>query len=1213
VIHVHYSNRTEDLLSALVRNLRRESVASAKPFGAAFDPVHLVVPNRNVETYVKLGLAQALGIAANLEVSFLRALLARVAEAAVPGSRVVDLLQVEGHLLTLLHDEGFLKGPLLNPVQEYLLAAGPAPAAVDRRRCQLAAEVAKLFDEYTGSRPELLASWTAGRSVYAEAPVARDIETWQAELWRGVFGEGGLVAQRSLREGVTWRPLADLLAEAQGRLPGSERALHVFGVSYMARGYHRMLAMLGRTFEVRVYTLNPCREFWEDLETVGEARRRLKKERRPLFPPRQEARQLALGQDPLGLAEEGENLALRLWGRPGRENVRLLNQLTDGDFEGRFTPAASDSLLARLQNDVLDRVARQAPDPALRADGSLSVLRCPGLRRELEVVAAEIWRLIQTEPTLRFNDIAVVVPEASKDAYLPQVGAVFAEALDLPHNVADLPLSGGHRLGEAAELLLALPNGSFTRRELLPLLIHPSVIGRFPEASAGHWVRLCAELGIVHGVDRRDHAGTYIERDLYNWDQGLRRLVLGVAMTGRRAGDESAVEMDGQAYLPADLPDGDASALCFALLVRSLLADARFATGGDGAPRLRPLPEWLEFMRGLLTSYLVPAGDDEEALLGRCLRALEELELVEIAAPVSYQVAADLARRALERLGSARGQYLARGVTVASFVPMRAIPFRVVFVLGLGHGLYPAAPRRGALDLREVRRSPGDVSPREQDLYLFLETLLCARERLVLSYVARDELTGEALPPSSVLLELRELLAEGYLGEVELKKLFEAEPPPLRRYDDTTRLQAAPLARSEHDAKRLGESLRAALPEGAALPDLRALARSLPAEVRAPLDVRLSRHLPPPAPPNEPEHLQVALSAIRQFLEDPLQGSARFRLHLREVEGEELLLEQEEEPFESGALVRTELLRETIIEALLSAPGVPDWLAVLDSYQRIGLREELAGRLPTGLFQDAARAAHEAVLKGWWSQLGALAGSRTFRREVTRFGHAGRGALGGAAHWLGRDGVARVCPPLRFELPRPARPLVVEVVGRTELVLSPAGQGVPGSVAFSCRRTAEQKDLERLRGFVDHIALSAAGLSGGRHEAITIWSNGRESQPASSTFRPVSAERARQYLETIITAMVTGTLDGAGRPTGVHDYLLPFDAVMLADKNGRPVDDEVRRMRDLYFERGIGFSSVRGPVPEAAERHEPPEPELAERMMAERFGLYFELLEGRNT
>jgi len=36
---------------------------------------------------------------------------------------------------------------------------------------------------------------------------------------------------------------------------------------------------------------------------------------------------------------------------------------------------------------------------------------------------------------------------------------------------------------------------------------------------------------------------------------------------------------------------------------------------------------------------------------------------------------------------------------------------------------------------------------------MFLETLLCARDRLVLSYVGRDEITGEKRPPSAVLLE----------------------------------------------------------------------------------------------------------------------------------------------------------------------------------------------------------------------------------------------------------------------------------------------------------------------------------------------------------------------------------------------------------------------------------------------------------------------------
>ena len=62
--------------------------------------------------------------------------------------------------------------------------------------------------------------------------------------------------------------------------------------------------------------------------------------------------------------------------------------------------------------------------------------------------------------------------------------------------------------------------------------------------------------------------------------------------------------------------------------------------------------------------------------------------------------------------------------------------------LGLGEGRYPAVDVPNPLDLRQIRRSAGDVSSAERDRYLFLETLLATRdqpERLV------GEKTGNCL------------------------------------------------------------------------------------------------------------------------------------------------------------------------------------------------------------------------------------------------------------------------------------------------------------------------------------------------------------------------------------------------------------------------------------------------------------------------------------
>ena len=324
MIHVTYSNRTEALLTALAAVVRQERGALG-PWAA----IQLVVPNRNIETYVKLGLAQQLGIAAHLEVAFLRGMLGRIGERLVPGARLVDARQIEGHLIALLHDESFLADAELAPVREYLLAAGPRPDVVDRRRCQLSAELARLFEEYAASRPEMLRAWKE-RAVFGDHPAQAAVEVWQRRLWLAVFGPQGRLARLRAEGGPVALTLADLIGVLEaGDFPSEALpagAIHVFGVSYIARSFHAALGALARRAPVRVYTLNPCREFWEDLETTGELRRRLKRQgREGLFPARAEARQtsLALGDDPFGLQDDRENLPLRLWGRPGRENVRL--------------------------------------------------------------------------------------------------------------------------------------------------------------------------------------------------------------------------------------------------------------------------------------------------------------------------------------------------------------------------------------------------------------------------------------------------------------------------------------------------------------------------------------------------------------------------------------------------------------------------------------------------------------------------------------------------------------------------------------------------------------------------------------------------------------------------------------------------------------------------------------------------------------------------
>src|SRR5690606_12258240 len=126
--------------------------------------------------------------------------------------------------------------------------------------------------------------------------------------------------------------------------------------------------------------------------------------------------------------------------------------------------------------------------------------------------------------------------------------------------------------------------------------------------------------------------------------------------------------------------------------------------------------------------------------------------------------------------GGLTQRFFAGAVTFATLMPMRAIPFRHVCLLGMNDGDYPRTRAPLDFDLmgRPGQMRPGDRSRREDDRYLFLEALLSARDVLYVSWVGRS-ITDNAERPASVLVgQLRDHLAAGWRaadGDDLLKRL----------------------------------------------------------------------------------------------------------------------------------------------------------------------------------------------------------------------------------------------------------------------------------------------------------------------------------------------------------------------------------------------------------------------------------------------------------
>ncbi len=279
MIRLHYSNRTEALLARFVEQLRAQR-ASTHPL----EPVQVIVPNRNMEAYLERGVAEALGVSANLRFARLERFMGAWLERALPDVRIMDRTAYESLLLALLHDEARLAVSALRDVREYIEAGGDADAR-DVRRVQLARRLGHLFEAYGFTRPELLDAFMAGE-LGTQAPDLLGTARFQAALLREITAAHAPRPVYAPR--AHYVPLASALTAlgalpevlspvAEGLLfPESERAarptLHVFGVSYVARVFQWLYGALGEVADLDLYVVNPCMEFWEDVPSESELR-----------------------------------------------------------------------------------------------------------------------------------------------------------------------------------------------------------------------------------------------------------------------------------------------------------------------------------------------------------------------------------------------------------------------------------------------------------------------------------------------------------------------------------------------------------------------------------------------------------------------------------------------------------------------------------------------------------------------------------------------------------------------------------------------------------------------------------------------------------------------------------------------------------------------------------------------------------------------------
>jgi exodeoxyribonuclease V gamma subunit len=973
-LKVIHSNRMEDLRDMVVNLLRIYPLAP-------LENEHVVVQSNGIGQWLKLAIAADSGVAgsdndrddgensllpeSSLDISsggcgiaagmkFLlpsrfvwqvyRSLLG---EEAVPKTSPLDKSRLTWRLMKLL--PALSTEPRFDPLTRFMAGGQP-----DRKRFQLAAGVADLFDQYQVYRADWLSGWAKGENLIRDA---RGVEKalgehnlWQPELWRRLLSDlrsetGGVTPVAGSSRAAVHQAFMKRVGGAAGQsslLPPPGLTSHglpsrviVFGVSSLPQQAVEVLAAIAGWTQVILCVHNPCEYYWADIVADKDLLKAAFRRGRP---------KPGMPKSLSGIMDvlQHANPLLAAWGKQGRDYIRLLDEVDNtASYQQEFAridlfdQRDGGCLLHQVQDDIRQlrplaesRLHWPSIDP--RADRSIVLTCAHSAQREVEILQDQLLAAFSADPALKPRDIFVMVPDIN--VYAPHIQAVFGRiGMDddryIPFTIADQGSRHREPVLIALEKLLSLPDSRLTAGDVLDLLDLPVVRERFGIAEDDlprlrQWIE---GANIRWGLHAAHRAAMDLPATLekHTWQFGLRRMLLGYSVG------------NGDAWQDIEPYDevGGLEAACAGSLYLFLQAlEETLALLSES----RPPQEWAVQIRLLQERFLAESDGTAAVLLTRLEDAIEDWLDACREAGLTEALPLTIVREVLlEKLedSSLAQRFLVGKVNFGTLLPMRAIPFKRVCLLGMNDGDYPRSRQGQDFDLMLKDYRPGDRSRREDDRYLFLEALLSAREQLMISWIGRSVRDNSERPPSVLVAQLLD----------HLDAMHPSTPPLSRRLVTEHPLQPFSQRYFLHDSQQQGlftyarewrEAHTATTPESS----------------------EAGRLCDTPLPLIKPAEA-VSLTEVVAFLKSPVTAFFQQRLKVWLDDSEHGL--RNDEPFKLDKLQNWTLQDELIRGDVLTTDAEKEMLLAT---QRRLLRMDRRGDLGMGPLRDCAKLALQEPL-----------------------------------------------------------------------------------------------------------------------------------------------------------------------------------------------------------------------------------------------------------
>ena len=358
-------------------------------------------------------------------------------------------------------------------------------------------------------------------------------------------------------------------------------------------------------------------------------------------------------------------------------------------------------------------------------------------------------------------------------AYEPYIRAVFeAKESQLTCQIMDLHLLARNPLIQGFLHLLWLLEGRWDVVSVLRLLDFPSFQRKqkFRDEDVRR-IRTWIKDADVRWGENPNHRNEMLmnencfqsmldEDPSGTWQFAMDRLLMGLALTLPEDFDSQDL-----ATLPVETVEGSQAELLgeWILLLRALREDLKLLSDGSQLS----LKDWSIYLENLLKNYFQQdvnqeAESEDYTNLLHIFRTLS-MEKCPADALFPFSSIHYHLKTHIEMQRVCYRENDLQAVRFCSMLPMRAVPAKVISVLGMDEDAYPRHEASFSLNLMKGH-SQTDYSPSqgEFDRYLFLEMLLSCRGYFIMSYVGNSPKDGKERAPSLLITELLNYVDKSY-------------------------------------------------------------------------------------------------------------------------------------------------------------------------------------------------------------------------------------------------------------------------------------------------------------------------------------------------------------------------------------------------------------------------------------------------------------------